>query len=138
MRRFVLIAIVAIVAAVATAVATAGSGKFELLGPSGNAYCDGGVLAGDPGGFGFAVINLTGEGDVAATVSVKGLDPNTEYHVYLVQGPADRGTVDGTITTNGQGNGTIHVSEPSVSSHAWVGIETGGFSQIYVTDTYNH
>lgn len=142
MKKALLAAVLVLVLAAVTAgVATAmagGSQKFDLLGPHGNSYCNGGVIAGEPGGFGFAVINAPSNDTVQATVSLKGLEPNTTYNVYLVQGSADCGTIDGTITTNVQGNGNVHVSEPSVSTHAFVGLETGGFSTSYVTDTYNH
>jgi hypothetical protein len=59
----------------------------------------------------------------------------------LIQGDADCGTVDGTITTNGQGNGNVRMSEPSTSSHALVAVCAGAFcgdGDVYVTDTYNH
>jgi len=115
----------------------AGAGKFDLQGPNGSAFCDGsGVDAGAPGGFGFAVINAPSNGTVSATVSVKGLKPNTSYTVRLIQGVADCFTVDGTIVTNGVGNGTINVSEPSVSTHAFVAVDAAGAE--YVTNTYNH
>jgi hypothetical protein len=144
-RRISVIAL--IVAGLTTGVAVAGGGgsqKFELLGPNGNVFCNGGVISGAPGGFGFAVINAPGNDTVAATVSLKGLTPNTTYFVGLIQGVSDCVTDDGTITTNGQGNGTVHLSEPSVSTHAVVGVCTTVIcaqppaGEVYVTDTYNH
>jgi hypothetical protein len=131
-----------VVAGLTAGVAAAGAGgsqKFDLLGPNGNAFCDGsGVISGAPG-FGFAVINAPSNGTVEATVSLKGVKPNTTYGVGLIQGLADCGTIDGTITTNGQGNGNAHVSEPSVSSHAFVGlVEDPCLCTFYTTQTYNH
>jgi len=113
----------------------AGAEKFALQGPPFAANCDGGVIFSTPGDFGFAVINAP-NGTVQATVSLKKQQPNTTYDVYLIQGLADCSTVDATLTTNGQGNGTVHLSEPSVSTHAFVGLfgGAGGF----VTDAYNH
>jgi len=117
----------------------AGAGKFDLLVPTGIAACDGsGVFSCAPGGFGFAVINAPANGTVATTVSIKGQQPNTTYNIRLIQGQADCFTFDATVTTNGQGNGTVRVSEPSVSSTAFVAVDptTGGPN--FVTATYNH
>jgi hypothetical protein len=137
--RIVLLTLV--VAGVTAGVAAGGgngSDKFVLRGPDSSADCDTGGLPGNTGDGGFAVINAPSDGTVEATVSLKGVAPNTTYNVYLIQGGADCVTVDATITTNGQGNGTAHVFEPSVSSHAWVGVETNNFAIRYVTELYNH
>jgi pectate lyase len=126
-----------LVAAVAAGAATAGAGKYELLGPDGIALCDGsGVLSGTPGGYGFAVINASADGRVSATVSLKKQEPNTTYEVRLVQGVADCYTVDAEVTTNGVGNATVHVSEASVSTHALIAVDGGG--DMFVTETYSH
>jgi hypothetical protein len=124
----------------ASVTAAAGAQRFDLQGPHGNVFCDGsGVLAGVADGFGFAVINAPANGTVAATVSLKGVQPDTEYSVFLIQGVADcGGTPDGTIMTNRQGNGTAYVSEPSVSDHALVGVMTAGMATVFVTTTYWH
>lgn len=122
------------------AAAAAGSQRVDLLGPHGNMYCNGsGVLAGVADGFGFAVMNASANGMVAATVSLKGLQPDTEYSVFLIQGNSDcGGTPDATIMTNGHGNGTAYVSEPSVSDHAVVGVMTAGMATVFVTNTFWH
>jgi hypothetical protein len=129
------------VAAIAAGTASAGADKLELLGPDGNAFCDGsGVITGAPGGFGFAVINASADGTVSATVSLKKQTPNTTYVVRLVQG-ADCSIVDAEMTTNGQGNATVHLSEPSVSTHALVAVDEGSLSggdDEFVTETYNY
>jgi pectate lyase len=125
------------VAAVAAGAATAGAGKYVLLGPNGNALCDGsGVITGTAGGYGFAVVNASADGRVSATVSLKKLDPNTTYAVRLVQGFADCFTVDAEVTTNGVGNAPGHLSEPSMSATALVAVDGGG--EAYVTETYVH
>lgn len=138
-----------VVAAVSAGIAAAGgngSQKFDLLGPNGDAFCDGsGVVAGAPGGFGFAVIKAPSNDTVAATVSVKGLTANATYNVLLIQGDGDCFTSDTTLTTNGQGNGNARVSEASTSTTAFVAVCLGGISgscnsasESYVTATYNH
>ena len=131
-----------VVAAIAAGTAAAGADKFELLGPDGNALCDGsGVLSGEPGNFGWAVINASADGTVSATVSLKKQEPNTTYVVRLVQGIADCFTVDAEITTNGMGNATVHVSEPSVSSTALIAVDEDSLEageDEFVTETYNH
>jgi len=96
------------------------------------------VVHGAPGGFGFANINAPSNGTVATTVSLKGLSPNMIYNVELIQGLADCFSIDATITTNGNGNGTVHWSEPSVSTHALVAVQSSDFVESYVTETYNH
>jgi hypothetical protein len=141
LRKFVSTLIVAFVVAAfgAGVAAAAGVQKVDLLGPHGNVFCNGsGVLAGAADGFGFAVMNAPANGTVAATVSLKGLQPDTEYSVFLIQGNSDCGTPDGTIMTNRQGNGTTYVSEPSVSDHAVVGVMTAGMATVFVTSTYWH
>ena len=124
-----------VVAAIAAGTAAAGADKFELLGPDGNALCDG------SGNFGWAVINASADGTVSATVSLKKQEPNTTYVVRLVQGIADCFTVDAEITTNGMGNATVHVSEPSVSSTALIAVDEDSLEageDEFVTETYNH
>lgn len=144
-RRLLSLLAALTVAGAITGVAAAvagGSMKTPLLGPNGLAYCDGsGVLDGSDNGYGFAVINYDKDANtIQATVSVKGLDPNTTYDVRLVQGDDDCFTVDGNFTTNGRGNGTIFVSEPSVSSHALVAVDDSqnGYDDYYVTATSSY
>ena len=118
-----------------------GSGKFELLGPNDVALCDGSaVLSGATGDFGFAVINAPSNGTVSATVSIKKQQSNTDYVIRLVQGGDDCYTVDATVTTNGQGNATVYLSEASVSTHALIAVDTGVLfgAPTFVTETYNH
>ena len=121
--------------------------KTSLLGPNGNANCDGsGVISGDDNGYGFAVINYDQDTNtVLATVSGKALEPNTTYNVELIQGIDDCYMVDGTLTTNGQGKGNVHVSEESVSGTAVIAVCSqdgfvgcAGSSELYVTETYNY
>ena len=74
-------------------------------------------------------------------VSDRHLQPNTTYRVELIQGIDDCFTTDGTFTTNGQGNGSVSVSEASVSDHAFVAVCGGAFcgeADSYVTQTYTH
>ncbi len=145
-RLTVLLATLVAVGVTAGVATDAGAQKFDLLGPHGNALCDGsGVLSGSPGGFGFAIINAPSNGTVRTTVSAKGLAPNATYNVLLVQGISDCYTSDGTLTTNGHGNGNAQISEPSTSTHAFVALCLGGSggscvgaSEGYVTHTYIH
>ena len=128
-----------VVTGVVAGVAAAASGaeKLVLFGPYGGARCDGtGITAGAPGGYGFAHIN--GTGTIRASVSVKALSPNTTYYLRFIQGVDDCGVTDATFTTNAHGKGHVSVSEPSVSTHAYVFIEDGPATQFYVTETYFH
>jgi hypothetical protein len=142
LRTLRLLLATVVVAGVVAGVAVAGgggSGNFPLLGPDGNAFCDGsGVISGTDGGFGFAIINEPGSATISATVKLQSLKPKTTYFVSLIQGVSDCGTVDAIITTNGAGNGTAHMSEASVSDHAFIGLQEGGFTTVFVTQTYFH
>ena len=62
-----------------------------------------------------------------ATVSIKGGNPNTDYPVRLIQAGAgpECFTVDGVLTTDGEGKGTVRVSEGVVSTAAQVIVNTG-------------
>ena len=116
-----------------------GAQKFDLLGPAGNAFCDGsGVLSGAPGNFGFAIINAPANKTVEATVYIEKQTPNTLYLIRLVQGQSDCFTVDTTVMTNKQGNATVHFSEPSTSSHALIVVDTPVLGVHFVTKTYFH
>ena len=135
----------ALIATVAAAGLAAGAAagaseaeKFALLGPYGGAHCDGsGITAGTEGGYGFATIGGHSH-RIRARVVVTGLDPKTTYYVRFIQGIADCGVTDATFTTNKHGNGHVSLSEPSVSTHAYVFIEDGPATQFYVTETYFH
>ncbi len=63
-----------------------------------------------PAGFGFVNYNQNVQGDLRVVVSVKGAAPNTTYSVILANGSTHAtstgSAVIGTVTTNGQGNGT--------------------------------
>ena len=81
---------------------------------------------------GTAMINATGAGTILATVQLKDALPNTTYNVRLIQVPggADCGTLDGTLTTNAQGNGTVTVREPRLAgtTGAFVVLNAVGFT----------
>lgn len=78
--------------------------------------CDGAV-GGTPGGS-FAVIK-SGNGTVSAQVELKHALPNTGYRVNLIQGGCSSQTAP-FVTTNGQGNASIHLSAPQTSNTASV------------------
>lgn len=118
-----------------------GAQKFDLLGPNGLAFCDGsGVFSGTDQDFGTAIINAPGDKTVEATVHLEKQMPNTKYLIRLVQGISDCHTVDATVMTNGQGNATIHFSEPSTSSHALIVVDARVLfgPPSFVTQTYFH
>jgi hypothetical protein len=66
-----------------------------------------------PTGFGSAVINAT-ENELIAEVALKNALPNTTYQVALTQTPSGAGcnVYTDSITTNGQGNGNVHIAQP--------------------------
>lgn len=69
-----------------------------------------------PTGFGFVNYNQNAGGDLRIVASLKGAAPNTTYSVILANGSTHATTtgfaVIGTVTTNGQGNGTTNVVVP--------------------------
>ena len=81
---------------------------------------------------------------VAATVSLKRALPNTTYFVRILQGDDTSCFTDlGSVTTNGQGNGSINVSAPATGTEAdaFVWDETGFGSSDYFASAptfYNH
>jgi hypothetical protein len=69
-----------------------------------------------PTGFGFVNYNQNAGGDLRIVASLKGAEPNATYSVILANGPTHATTtgfaVVGTVTTNGQGNGTTNIAVP--------------------------
>jgi hypothetical protein len=91
-----------------------------------NRNCDG-VVIGEPAAqsFGFAVITKTAHGRLVVAVALKGGPPNTTYNIRLIQlvaADSDCTVVDGTLTTDAEGDGNANVHEavlPDASS-VWV------------------
>jgi hypothetical protein len=124
----------------ATGSAQAAAQKYALIGPFADVFCSTLEPADEdytpdraPG---FAIFNANA-GKVSAVVSVKDARPNTRLPVRLVQGGVGGGTdcfdVDGVITTNSQGNGTINVAERPAGTRAQVIIDT---SALFGSPTY--
>ena len=145
-RGFRLLLATLVVAGVTAGVASGAGGfqKFDLLGPAGDAFCDGsGVTSGTAGGYGYAVIgagptNMSRLDLVYTKVVITGQQPNTIYDIRVVQGSADCFTLDGTITTDASGNGTGSFSEPDVSSTALVAVNPENAGPYFVTATLHH
>jgi hypothetical protein len=75
------------------------------------------------------IINSTRD-KVMATVSIKDGAPNTVYTINLVQIPSGENCfgAEATLTTNAQGNGTVHLSEPILPSSTGAFVTViGGF-----------
>ncbi len=122
-----------------TGAANAAAEKYALVGPFANIFCNDLTPAGEdvsqtaPG---FVVFNAN-RNKVSAVVSVKDAPPNTQLPIRLIQGGAGGGndcfTVDGTLTTNGQGKGTLNVAEAPAGTRAQVIIDT---SALFGTPTF--
>ena len=92
----------------------AANDKAPLYGPNDVAFTcpTGGAVT--PSTFGFVNINPQ-NGQLQVEVAVKGAEPNTTYDIYVNQDPGGCPTVKiGTMTTNNQGNGNVHLSVPQV------------------------
>lgn len=65
--------------------------------------------------FGFTIVRRTGSGRINTTVVVQGATPNTTYGIRVIQlaggAPLDCGGIDGSVTTDGAGNGETNVQE---------------------------
>jgi hypothetical protein len=79
--------------------------------------------------FGFVVINKTGSGKLIANVVLVGATPNATYNIRLIQlssrapnGSTECTTIDGSLTTDAQGNGDANVQEPVLegTTGVWV------------------
>ena len=110
--------------------ASAAAGKETLLAsPFGS--CNVGATGGTDTNA-FTVINFNGAGQVGATVSIKDGAPNATYSVSLVQTPSGENcfATEATLTTNKQGNGTVHLDEdvlPGTTGAFVLVQQVGGF-----------
>lgn len=91
-----------------------------------NRDCDGTVI---PPVFseahGFAVVIKPASGKLVANVVLKNAEPNAIYNIRLIQllpGSTDCATIDGTLTTDAEGDGNANVQEPVLPgvTSAWV------------------
>jgi len=107
---------------------SAGSQRLTYWGGFGAAAnCDGSGIIQSPTtlpapDFGFAIINADPGGVVSTTVGIRDI-PNGYYTVRVIQGPDDCQTLDWSGYANSSGNVTIHLSEPGVSSTAFVAVD---------------
>jgi hypothetical protein len=125
-------------AGAATAAEAPGAAKLGLVGPGAIVFCAPPQSPVDSDASqtleGFAIFNYSSDSNtIKATVSVKGAQPNTSYPVRLIQNNSDCGTVDGVLTTNGQGTGSLNLREAAVSGSAQVIIDTGN---LFTNPTY--
>ena len=137
------VALVALVAAVCLIAgpASADANRLTVFGPNFEWACDFSSSLGPQTATGsYAVLQYDqSQNSVGATTQLRGLAPNTAYEIRLIQGNSDCNTVNGTITTNRQGNGTLHVAEPSTSTEAAVFIwDTAHTGPFYESDIFHH
>lgn len=119
--------------------ASAAAQKSDLVGPNANIFCSDLTPAGEdvsqtaPG---FVIFNAN-KNKVSAVVSVKDAPPNVSLPIRLIQGGPGGGndcyTVDGTLTVNQNGKGTLNVSEAPVGSRVQVIIDT---TSLFGTPTF--
>jgi hypothetical protein len=111
-----------------------GNGQSPLVHNHATTCTAGGLPPSTPGtGNGFAVIRR-GHRTVSAQVSLKNALPNTTYGAFLEQMPSLSGCfVTVPFTTNGHGNGHIHIKAALVpgTTAAWVSVLTPTISDFY-------
>lgn len=105
--------------------------RLDLIGPEGNANCETGqTWGGQADGFGTVTIDQV-RNDVTALVSITGGQPNTTYHVRLIQTTKDIRdchTGDVPVTTTASGTAHLRVGEgvlPDATGFL-VSVNTGG------------
>lgn len=90
-----------------------------------------GPLGGTPSDS-FAVIKTDGNGTLSAEVSFKDENPNATYDVFLYETPSCEFVDSEQLTTNGQGNGNVHLSGPlNGATDAFVFAYSNTFSPPY-------
>jgi hypothetical protein len=105
-----------------------------------NRACDASVI-GDTRTEAFGFVNLIrpASGKLVAVVVLKGATPNTTYDIRLIQlvpGDTDCRTVDGTLTTDADGNGSATVQEKILpgATKAWIDLNNhADYTQFYDT-----
>jgi hypothetical protein len=88
----------------------------------------------------FIVVHPAGQNTLGVDVVLRDAEPDATYNVFLIQVIADPGelgtapdcqTQDGTLTTNAQGIGTVHLREERLAEatffHVYLYSFTGGF-----------
>ena len=88
------------------------------------------------GGNGFVILNAAGKPDAAnkllGEVSLKNATPNTMYNVQVSVG--NQNCMDeGTLTTNGEGNGNAHIADPTLGSGTFYVVLTLGTQEAYAS-----
>jgi hypothetical protein len=115
-KRLVLALALSIAALALTipAAAAAGNGatKQQLLANT-FGICSQGATSGRPLGNSFVILNKA-DGNVSAEIHLQGAPAGGEWRIELAQRPLEgcNPAVEGIITTNSQGNGNAHLSEP--------------------------
>ncbi|GAA4970834.1 hypothetical protein GCM10023205_40640 [Yinghuangia aomiensis] len=101
-----------------------------------NVNCDGSPAGGQgtgPGG-GFVIYNEPANGKLIANVVLQHARPGTTYNVRVIQSAATCGQVDGSITTDSSGAGSVNIQEPVSGTTAFVAINnTGNPANDYLT-----
>ena len=104
---------------VAATPAAAGTPRLDLIGPDGNLHCGTGeVLAGEPGGFGSAVIRQRGD-EVTAVIHLRAGVPGQTYQLRLLQiseDQADCHVGEVAAVANAAGHVHLRLAEPVLPS----------------------
>jgi hypothetical protein len=137
MKRFVVLALVALLALALALPASAGrpggSGAAKaLLYDSPGYTCPGGALDTSGSVYGFVVMNTNRKGDLLVVVSLKGATPRAIYDIWVNQDPGGcpqgAPVAPAALRTNIRGNGNATVKVPKIegATHFWVSAVGGG------------
>lgn len=125
-----------------SASASGGGGAHKLSLTQTNRACDG-VQVGQTqdARFGFVNLVMPAGRKLVAAVALKDALPNTTYNVRVIQlvpGGTDCSVVDGTLTTDSDGDGNTNVQEKLLpgATGVWVALNNQtDFTQYYATTT---
>jgi hypothetical protein len=88
------------------------------------------------GGNGFVILNAPGQpgnaNKLIGEVSLKNGTPNTTYMVNVSVGD-DNCMPEGTLTTNGVGNGNAHIADPTLGTGTFYVVLTEGSSEAFAS-----
>lgn len=101
-----------------------------------NVNCDGSPAAGQGTGpgTGFVIYNEPANGKLIANVVLQDARPGTTYNVRVIQSADTCSQVDGSITTDSSGDGSVNIQEPVTGTTAFVAINnTGNPANDYLT-----
>jgi hypothetical protein len=136
----VLLAVVVAFGVLAGTGLSANAKRLPVFGPNFQWSCDFTFSLGPKTPTGsYAVLHYNrGQNTVGGTLQLKRMAPNATFNVRLIQDLASCFTTVGTVTTNKQGNGTLHFSVAATSKKAAFLFQNTGTGTYFESDIFTH